>query len=339
VLLSGAWSAPARAQTCTISAPSFAFGNVDVTANATVDLFGTLSINCTGSGGLKNTTVNVCPSIGPGSGGSGSLAANGVPSNNGPVPRYMLRGAGGRLAYNVFSDANRAQVWGSTAHGWANTAPPLIPVRLNSSSNGTATATVYARISAGQGGAAVGAYSSGFAGQMSVRYALSTNAGAGSCATMTGGTVTTAPTFTVSATVVPQCTVSAGALDFGDVLEGLTVARDSTSTISVACTTGATYKIGLGPGNGQGGANDPTQRKLRMNGLSDIYVVTYGLYRDATRAQPWGDTLPAAGVAGNTQDGMGQGSSTVNHTVFGRVPPQSPLSGVYSDTIVVTLTY
>ena len=62
--------------------------------------------------------------------------------------------------------------------------------------------------------------------------------------------------------------------------------------------------------------------------------VTYGLYRDSARSQPWG-----ASVGVNTASGTGDGSSQ-NLTAYGRVPAQTtPQPGAYSDTIVVTVGY
>lgn len=63
--------------------------------------------------------------------------------------------------------------------------------------------------------------------------------------------------------------------------------------------------------------------------------MTYGLYKDAARSQPWGDaTTPGSTVAG-------AGNGLVQQlTVYGRVPPQTtPSPGTYTDTVVVTLTY
>ncbi len=64
-------------------------------------------------------------------------------------------------------------------------------------------------------------------------------------------------------------------------------------------------------------------------------TVTYGLYKDTDRAQPWGD----AATPGSTVAGTGNGA-TQTLTVYGRVPPQAtPSAGVYTDTVVVTVTY
>jgi spore coat protein U-like protein len=66
------------------------------------------------------------------------------------------------------------------------------------------------------------------------------------------------------------------------------------------------------------------------NGTGEI---TYGLYQNPQRDQPWGDTEGAMA--------QGTGSGIVQpHTVYGRVGPQStPLPGTYTDTVVVIVDY
>lgn len=62
-------------------------------------------------------------------------------------------------------------------------------------------------------------------------------------------------------------------------------------------------------------------------------AVTYGLYKDAARSQPWG----SAGTQLVTGSGAG---AAQNLPVYGRVLPQStPPAGSYTDTVVVTVTY
>jgi spore coat protein U-like protein len=81
---------------------------------------------------------------------------------------------------------------------------------------------------------------------------------------------------------------------------------------------------------GQAGAADPTQRK--MSKASE--QVTYGLYRDAARTLPWGST---AGT--NTVSGAGD-TTVQNLAVYGRIPAQpTPSPGLYTDTVVVTVSY
>jgi len=120
------------------------------------------------------------------------------------------------------------------------------------------------------------------------------------------------------------CTVSASGLDFGSYDPFSNQSLDGATTISVACDVGATYSIALSPGAGSYGARAMT------NGS---YQLLYNLYTDATLATVWGDATGATATVG--------GAGTVaNHTVYGRIPArQNAYVGLYSDTIVVTLTF
>ena len=72
-----------------------------------------------------------------------------------------------------------------------------------------------------------------------------------------------------------------------------------------------------------------TQRKMTFSGRQ----ITYGLFRDVARLQPWGTT-----IGGNTVSGTGSGG-TQSVTVYGRIPPQpTPPPGLYQDNITVTIT-
>ena len=63
-------------------------------------------------------------------------------------------------------------------------------------------------------------------------------------------------------------------------------------------------------------------------------TITYGLYQDAARSNPWGNTIGT-----NTAAGTGTGSNQAL-TVYGRVGAQTtPSRGTYSDSVVVTVTY
>ncbi len=307
VLAAALLGAPAaQAQNCTFSIADVNFGNnVDVTSSANTDVTSTLSISCTGNIGA---TVRICPHIGPGGGGSSGLT------------RTMKSGANA-LDYNLYTDASHTIVWGSS--GWGGTVPQ-IDLALSVVGSGSTSRTIYGRVPGSQGTVRVGAYASSFAGQAEMRYAYST---AGDCATMTSYQ-TSAPSFTAQASVPAQCTVTATPLNFGTagILAG---AIDATGTLSVVCTRDATYQIGLGAGQNDGGAG-VTGRKMK----SGANTIGYQLYQDSGRSLVWGNTLN-----GDTKGGAGTGSAD-EHTVYGRVPPQrTPPAGPYADTVVVTVTY
>ena len=62
----------------------------------------------------------------------------------------------------------------------------------------------------------------------------------------------TQTTFTVTATVVAACAVSAGNLAFGSYDPTSATPNDKQSTLNVTCTNGTPYAIGLNAGGGSG---------------------------------------------------------------------------------------
>lgn len=300
---------PAKAQSCTFSMPSFDFGNIDLTQNTTFDLVGTLSVTCTGNSGA---TIRYCPNINAGSGGSAP----------GGDPRYMLNGPI-QLAYNIYKDAGFTQVWGSYT---SNFTPPVGTLTLNSSGFGSGSLPVRVRINAGQTGLPTGLYMSTFTGvQTSFAYSYPFF-GIALCPIFTGINAVQVP-FTVQANNTGTCSVTASDLNFGNI-GLLTSSIDAASTLNINCTSGLTYQVTLS--GGLTAAADPTQRKM-VAGLNHI---TYGLYQNAARTTPWGETFGS-----NTLSGIGTGTNQ-SIGVFGRIPPQTtPQPSTYSDTIVATVSY
>jgi spore coat protein U-like protein len=83
--------------------------------------------------------------------------------------------------------------------------------------------------------------------------------------------------------------------------------------------------------NGGTTGSPPASRKMSKG----AETVTYGLYKDAARSQIWSD----ASTPGSTVPGTGTGLAQ-NLVAYGRVLPQStPSPGLYTDTVVVTVTY
>jgi len=183
------------------------------------------------------------------------------------------------------------------------------------------TSTVYGRVFSGQQTVPAGSYLSTFSGtDAEIKF----GAVGGSCNTLSSTATTT---FNVTATVPTTCSVATNNLNFGTT-GVLTANTDATTTVAPDCTNGAPYRIGLD--GGLSGATDPTQREMTKAAES----VLYGLYRDAARSLPFGNTSGTNTLAG-TGTGLAQSA-----TVYGRIAPQStPSPGTYNDTIVVTVTY
>jgi spore coat protein U-like protein len=310
IFLCGAFWLPssAYAQSCTMTVSNLNFGSVDVLSGTAVNVTGSIDFNCNGF--HKNQSNRFCIDIGSGADFSGS--------------QRQLNGPGTAvLNYDLYKDAARTQTWGSWQTGF-QTAGLQIDLMSDNSGDLVASVPLYAKLFANQQTAAAGAYTTSFPASSSGAYARFDKNGSGNCPT--GGNNAN-DGFTVSATVLSTCNVSATTVGFGTV-GSLGSNVDSTGTVSAQCSNTLPYSVSLN--GGTSGATDPTQRKMAQG----ANLVTYGLYRDSARSLPWGSTIGT-----NTVAGTGSGASQ-NITVYGRVPPQAtgPV-GTYNDTIVVTVTY
>ncbi|KAA0970608.1 spore coat protein U domain-containing protein [Aureimonas fodinaquatilis] len=287
---------PAAAQ-CTMSVSNIDFGSIDPLRTTTAVAVGQVGVNC----GLLGV---FCPSISYGSGGVGSS------------PRRRLLGPGGAfLEFDVFRDAGYSVPFGARDTP-ALGQPQLVANLINYS------APVYARLYRGATIPPPGLYVASFTGNNAyVDYGLTALLG---CGTLTARSTTS---FNVSARVESQCSVTAAPLNFGTT-GVIRTAIDAATNLSVQCTPGTTYRITLD--GGRTAATNPAQRRMQApNGRQ----VVYGLYRNAARTQPWGET--AADLL------TGSGDGTIQSVpIFGRVPPQvTPPPSVYTDTVLVTITY
>ncbi|ANB19755.1 Csu type fimbrial protein [Dokdonella koreensis] len=306
--------------TCSATMTDISFGAVDPLGGL-VDATATINYQCTYSSGLLGNLYGVyarlCLSIGTGAQGTGI------------APRQMTNTSGDVMAFQLYRDAGHSQTWGSIdTPGTPPLQRDLSFTILGVGTTRTGSATVYGRVPAGQTGLGIGSYANAFSGihtRLSFRYnevLLSLGTYPADCGTANNGTFA----FTANANVAPACTVSAADHDFGPVDGLLGVAHDAASAISLRCTYRAPWQVSLGNGQNASG----TAR--RMSGAGGL--ITYELYRDIARSQRWGSSL---GI--DTLAGTGTGT-TQNLTVYGRVPAQAPrAAGLYTDTIVVTVTY
>jgi len=130
-------------------------------------------------------------------------------------------------------------------------------------------------------------------------------------------------TLSTTVRINGTCTVSflgGNTLAFTQV-DDLTSNRDAQTTVNVRCPTGQTYGITI-----NNGANFSGTRRM-ANGAN---FINYGIFTDATRTTAWG-TVPGTG-AGTTTD--------VPSVMYLRIPVQAlPASGLYTDTVTVTVAY
>jgi spore coat protein U-like protein len=215
--------------------------------------------------------------------------------------RMMFGGSGGsnKLGYQLFNNASRTTNWGnSSATGWVTGTSAV--------ANTAQQYTIYARMPASEV-APTGSYTDSIT------------------ASITGSFTTATATFSISATVVPSCSITATALNFGAYTGAV---LNATSTLTVQCASGAAYNVGFDQGQATGAT--VTTRKM----TNATKTLNYGLYSDSGRTKNWGNT-----VGTDTLAGTGSGS-TQSITVYGQVPAnQKPAPGAYADTITATVTY
>jgi spore coat protein U-like protein len=201
----------------------------------------------------------------------------------------------------------------------------------DASGNYSGTITAYGRVFSGQTAMPAGSYSSSFTStaNSTSRFALAYRNCCSACNNVDSSFSVTSAPFTVSANVMPGCTVAATDLSFGTA-SLLNSDVDATSPVSVTCTSGLNYAVGLSQGTTTGGM---TTTRL-MKHASTASTVPYRMYSDASRTANWGNSTS------DDVNGTGTGSA-VNHIVYGRVPAQAvaPQAGGYSDTVTVTITY
>ncbi|HVN42744.1 MAG TPA: spore coat U domain-containing protein [Steroidobacteraceae bacterium] len=141
-------------------------------------------------------------------------------------------------------------------------------------------------------------------------------------------TNSTTAQFTVGATYQSNCLATATNINFGN-FNG-TADLTSNGTISVNCTNGTPFSVGLSTGSG-------TFATRTMKSGSN--VLNYNLYLDNQFTTIWDN---ASNLNSGTGAGMGSGS-VQTYTVFGKLPyagsNQSAPPGSYSDTITATVSY
>ncbi|MEZ5710507.1 MAG: spore coat U domain-containing protein [Blastomonas sp.] len=141
---------------------------------------------------------------------------------------------------------------------------------------------------------------------------------------------TSAGAMPVAATLLENCVVTATPLVFGDITLTDGAAVDSAATIALVCTPLASYEVALSDGaNASGGT-----RRMK-NALSADYIA-YGIYSDAARTLPWGDSSGSDTVSGSV--GL-TGLATL--TAYGRIAAETPVAaaGIYADVVTVTVTF
>jgi spore coat protein U domain-containing protein, fimbrial subunit CupE1/2/3/6 len=149
----------------------------------------------------------------------------------------------------------------------------------------------------------------------------------------------TPTTFTVSASVINNCTISAGNLAFGSydpVVANNTTGADlyANSTLTVACTKGAS-NVWIGLDAGANGASAVgTTRAMSAGGGNFLSYELYTANPNPAPGTAWGNTQ----ATGASYTPVSKAAASI--TVYGRTPKgQDAAAGAYSDTITATINY
>jgi len=108
-----------------------------------------------------------------------------------------------------------------------------------------------------------------------------------------------------------------------------TLPFDATTTLAWRCSTGFNTAITIGPG----GSADQENRALLFGAIP----LAYNLFTDNTFGTIWGDGTGLTSTVAVVGTGM---ANVGNTTVFGRIPlaaAQAAITGIYTDTVLVTI--
>ncbi len=142
---------------------------------------------------------------------------------------------------------------------------------------------------------------------------------------------TASNTMPVSVNVLNSCTVSATPMAFGSPTQIGGTAIDSTSTITLSCTTGAAYEVAL-----NSGLNAVAGQRYMAGNAVPANTVPYNIFSDSLRSAAWGSTSGTDTVSGTASSG-----AAFTLTAYGRIPASaaSVPADSYNDTVTVTVTF
>ena len=142
-------------------------------------------------------------------------------------------------------------------------------------------------------------------------------------------------TLTVSMTVANDCTISAPSISFGS---APVVSAFSTvsQTVSVNCTKGSAYTVGLGDGT------HPVSVGGRRQMMSGGNYLAYDIFQSAGTTR-WG-SVGAARRASTTAEvnpgtGLGSGSQIFNYNARIYTDQATPPAGTYTDSVVLDVSF
>lgn len=300
------------------------FGTITSTNANNASTTGTLTYSCTNTGDTAGY-VSVC------------LAADGGEYNNTAVNgRYMKRPGGGTAARSQLDFTMKltgGELWSTRGKTGSEFNSGLLSIGANSTVTGSEVISL--SMNGGNTRATQGVYTNNFGNgnHTALTFRASENSSGLNCATGNQG-LDRFP-FTVQAAIEPSCTITATS-DVNLVPRSASetnIIDSNSSAITVNCTNGGSYYIGLKPFN-----NSTTGAGVMIGTGGNLDKVPYQLRSTAgINGTIWGNTATSTSVGNGVAD-FGSGSNK-SHTVFVTVPSADVKPDTYSDTVIINVNY
>lgn len=310
--------------TCKASMNTVNFGTITGTNANNASTTGTLNYSCTNTGDTAGY-VSVC------------LAADGGQYDNNAVNgRYMQRPGSGwnnRRRLNFTMKLPGGQLWSTRGKTGSEFNSGLLSIAANSTVTGSEVISF--SMNGGNTRATQGVYTNNFGNgnHTALTFRANENSSGLNCATGDQG-LDRFP-FTVQAAIEPSCTITATSdVNLGPRSASETnITGSNSSAITVNCTTGGSYYIGLKPFN-----NSTTGAGVMSGTGGNLDKVPYQLRSTAgINGTIWGNTATSTTVGNGVAD-FGTGSNK-SHTVFVTVPSVDVRPDNYSDTVTINVNY
>ena len=137
-------------------------------------------------------------------------------------------------------------------------------------------------------------------------------------------------TLSVSASVSAVCIIGNATLAFGTYNPTAAIAATATTTVTLTCSLGTLYNIGMSVGSGAGATT--ALRVMTTTGGT----LGYKLFRDSGYTLNWGSTIGTDTLASTSL--TSSLTNTVN--IYGQIPAaEAAAIGAYTDTVTMTVTY
>ena len=310
--------------TCKASMNTVNFGTITGTNANNASTTGTLNYSCTNTGDTAGY-VSVC------------LAADGGQYDNNAVNgRYMQRpgiSLNNRRRLNFTMKLPGGQLWSTRGKTGSEFNSGLLSIAANSTVTGSEVISF--SMNGGNTRATQGVYTNNFGNgnHTALTFRANENSSGLNCATGDQG-LDRFP-FTVQAAIEPSCTITATSdVNLGPRSASETnITGSNSSAITVNCTTGGSYYIGLKPFN-----NSTTGAGVMSGTGGNLDKVPYQLRSTAgINGTIWGNTATSTTVGNGVAD-FGTGSNK-SHTVFVTVPSVDVRPDNYSDTVTINVNY